>query len=111
MLANYNHKVVTLEEAIVLGGHGYGFDALERCLMAGLREHFWGDTSTNTEHLLSEGMVYRLGLVVWKHLRLTQSESVSFLPERFLTRIRSKLRFSKIYLFIYISLSNFLINP
>ncbi|KAF8574675.1 hypothetical protein K439DRAFT_1624142 [Ramaria rubella] len=54
------HLVYTLEDSILRGGHFYSKVTLWRLLKAGLQEHWWGCSSTNTEHLASESILYRL---------------------------------------------------
>ncbi|KAF8581162.1 hypothetical protein K439DRAFT_1619233 [Ramaria rubella] len=54
------HLVYTLEDSILRGGHFYSKVTLRRLLKAGLQEHWWGCSSTNTEHLASESILYRL---------------------------------------------------
>ncbi|KAF8575368.1 hypothetical protein K439DRAFT_1623638 [Ramaria rubella] len=54
------HLVYTLEDSILRGGHFYSKVTLRRSLKAGLQEHWWGCSSTNTEHLASESILYQL---------------------------------------------------
>ncbi|KAF8574297.1 hypothetical protein K439DRAFT_1236032, partial [Ramaria rubella] len=54
------HLVYVLEDSIVKGGHLYSRVTLGRSLKAGLQEHWWGRFATNTEHLASESIFYRL---------------------------------------------------
>ncbi|KAF8576933.1 hypothetical protein K439DRAFT_1622480 [Ramaria rubella] len=53
------HLVYTLEDSILRGGHFYSKVTLQRSLKAGLQD-WWGCSSTNTEHLASESILYRL---------------------------------------------------
>ncbi|KAF8576324.1 hypothetical protein K439DRAFT_1622930 [Ramaria rubella] len=54
------HLVYTLEDSILRGGHFYSKVTLWQLLKAGLQEHWWGRSSTNTDHLASESILYRL---------------------------------------------------
>ena len=59
MRPNRPHMVFTLEDSIVVGGHFYCPSTFGQSLKAGLCEHFFSHTSTNTEHLASEVILHR----------------------------------------------------
>ena len=54
------HIVLTLENSIVLGSHFLSDVTLLRSMCTGLHEHYWGATGTNTQHLGSEVILYRI---------------------------------------------------
>jgi hypothetical protein len=54
------HLVFTLEDSVCVGGHFYMFESLRRSLHSGVQEALLGQTNTNTEHLGSEEILYRL---------------------------------------------------
>ncbi|KAF8581052.1 hypothetical protein K439DRAFT_1619362 [Ramaria rubella] len=82
MCPGREHIVYMLEDSIVKGGHFYSKVTLGRSLKAGLQEHWWGCLTTNTEHLASESIFYRL-LKHYKHclLLLEYDKTVDHLPE------------------------------
>lgn len=60
MRPGIEHIVFTLENSIVVGSHFVSAENLERSMYSGLREHYWGKSSTNTEHHVgSEVILYR----------------------------------------------------
>ena len=72
MRPGIEHIVITLENSIVLGSHFLSEVTFAQSMSSGLREHWWGRYGTNTEHLSSEVLPYRmLGLY---HERLTRGE-------------------------------------
>lgn len=76
MRANTNYRVVTLVESVTMGGHFYSIiDNLKRTMLAGVREHLWGDIVTKTTHFKFEGMIYRLGAFLEKVERTSKEEA------------------------------------
>jgi hypothetical protein len=54
------HIVFTLENTIVLGSHFISAVNIGQSMISGLREHLWGRFGTNTVHLGSETIIYRI---------------------------------------------------
>jgi hypothetical protein len=74
MRPDCEHIVYTLEDTIVTGGHFYAATTLEQSMWSGLREHLFGRTSTNAEHLASEAILHRL-MCYYRHvLELVQDD-------------------------------------
>lgn len=94
MHANTNHRVVTLEESVTMGGHFYSVDNLERTMLAGLRENLWGEAVTNTTHPKSEAMLYRLALFLSKQLKMMEKGTYLF-SDRERERLSGELEFDR----------------
>ena len=72
MRPNREHIVFTLEDNILTSGHFYSTVTLGQSLWSGLFEHRFGLSSTNAEHMSSEGILYHLAA----HYELTVKSSM-----------------------------------
>lgn len=60
MKPGVEHYVVTLQDSIVRGGHFYAYETLVETFHSKVEEAFCGQTITNTEHLDSDALLFRL---------------------------------------------------
>jgi|SRR3977135_1458554 len=54
------HVVLTLADCVADGGHYYSKYSLNKSLAAGIREHVFGNSDTNTQYPMAEFILHNL---------------------------------------------------
>lgn len=60
MKPGVSHSVHTVGESICVGGHFHALETMDAALESGIEEALYGQTITNTEHLESDALLFRL---------------------------------------------------